>query len=71
MDEWIPVDGYKNLPVGTWLVEIESESMFGFLHTANVGKNVTTIGGNFAFDVPKVVAYQALPERYINHENGS
>lgn len=64
LNAWIPVDGFEKIPKGKWLVQLEREAMFALIHTANVGKNMTTIGGQFAFDLPKVVAYKSLPPEF-------
>jgi len=58
--KWKSVDGIEEVPEGKWLVRIERKSMFGTEHTANVSSNISTIGGQFAFDVPKVIAYKSI-----------
>lgn len=57
---WIAVDGYRNMPVGTWLVYIPSDPVL-FFHVATVHSNITWIGGHFGFDMPEVTHYQELP----------
>ena len=59
LETWIPVDGYKNLPIGEWLVYIPEATVK--LQTATAHSNITFIGGHFAFDQKKVVAYTSLP----------
>ena len=59
MSSWISVDGYKNIPVGEWLVYMPDER--DSIQAAHIHKNVSTIGGNFAFDRKKVTKYRPLP----------
>ena len=60
--DWIKVDGYKDMPVGFWLVEVD-ESWHGLtMHTAAIRKNMSVIGGHFAFDMGRVLRYRPLPE---------
>ena len=60
--EWISVESYRDIPVGTWQVATEARgSRDAETHIAKVEKNVTIIGNCFAFDLPRVYAYaQAL-----------
>lgn len=60
--EWIRVNGIKEVPEGSWLVELEREYGFGFIHSAEVGGTFSIIGGHFAFDCPTVIAYMPLPK---------
>lgn len=62
---WAKVDGYINIPVGDWLVQLEKESMFNIIHTAHITENMCTIGGQFAWDMPKVIAYMPLPNPLV------
>lgn len=65
MNDWIPVNGYKELPVGDWLVLTDlNEPIFDSLvmHTAAIRENVGVIGGLFPFDQRDVIAYRPLPE---------
>ena len=61
--EWISVESYRDIPVGTWQVATEARgSRDAETHIATVEKNVTIIGNCFAFDLPRVYAYApALP----------
>ncbi len=61
--EWISVESYRDIPVGTWQVATEARGSRGAeTHIATVAKNVTIIGNCFAFDLPRVYAYApALP----------
>lgn len=58
---WIDVDGYEDLPEGHWLVRIEREMWGVDVFTAIIRKNLSMIGTNFAFDMPKVIAYAPVP----------
>lgn len=61
MSNWIRVDSYKDLPVGTWLVAVELPTgSTREYHIAEVADNMTTIGNHFAWDMPKVFKYKAL-----------
>lgn len=55
--QWIPVDGAENAPIGDWLFLMED----GTQHTGNVHENVTIIANYFIFDMPKAIAYMPLP----------
>ena len=72
MSKWIPVDGYKNLPVGNWLVQLSEPHFHNTLHTASVHPNVSIIGGSFGFDLEgDVIAYRELPkETETEYESG-
>lgn len=59
--EWFTVDGYKGVPQGNWLVQLEEESWGTNLAVMN-NNNVAIIGTAFAFDMSRVVAYRELPE---------
>ncbi|AUR85578.1 restriction alleviation protein [Vibrio phage 1.076.O._10N.286.51.B7] len=61
--QWISVDGYENLPLGTWQVATEARgTRSAETHIATVENHVTLIGNYFAFDLPRVYAYApALP----------
>ncbi len=63
-DEWIEVDGYKDVPKGDWIVQLEDEHRDCALHVINSHPNISIIGGNFAFDHSRVVAYHPLPQPY-------
>ena len=62
MDNWISVDSYKDVPIGRWLVQVEDhEYSDNNMHVMTSRKNLTLIGNYFAFDMPRVIAYQPLP----------
>ena len=65
MIDWKPVSSYKDLPRGLWLVKVNKASHGLEYHTAAVRSNVTVIGGLFAFDQHKVIAYAPIPETDI------
>ena len=62
-NEWTPVDGAENLPVGTWkVVTAERNNREREIHIAKVVVNRDrhkriTVGNYFHFDMPKVCAY--------------
>ncbi|KKM77339.1 hypothetical protein LCGC14_1371070 [marine sediment metagenome] len=65
MSKWIEVDGYKNLPVGNWLVQLDEPHFHNVLAVVHVHPNITVIGGYFGFDTEgKVIAYRELPEEF-------
>lgn len=57
--QWVSVEGYKDVPVGDWLVYMPEAR--DKIQSAHIHKNVSTIGGNFAFDLPQVTAYCEQP----------
>lgn len=61
MDKWTRVNGYKELPVGNWLVLLNKEVFGSKIQVAAVHPNMVTVSGHFAFDVPMVIGYMALP----------
>lgn len=68
--KWIPINGYKELPVGTWLVTMEEDLLDSYVHTAVVHPNICCIASNFAFDCPKVIAYRPMVEAYVPPQVG-
>ena len=61
--KWIKIDGYRKLPIGDWLVYIPEDNVSKY-HVANVHKNITLVGGNFAFETRgPVTHYMELPEK--------
>lgn len=73
---WTKVNGYENMPLGIWIVEVQQAHWGLYFHTASVNANGTVIGGRFGYDMPKVIAYTELPERFSSvdpdcaHERG-
>lgn len=59
--KWKRVDDYKQLPEGSWLVELEEPMLGSNLAVARAHPNLTTIGGRFAFEAPRVIGYANLP----------
>ncbi len=54
---------FKTAPKeGIFLVFLEEELLGNRIHTMNRRKNVSFIGSNFAFDVPKPLFWMELPE---------
>jgi hypothetical protein len=68
MSEWISVDGYENMPVGTWLTWHESRpSRDCEFQVTTIGENGFAVSGNlFTFDLPRVTHYMPLPEPPTN-----
>lgn len=60
-NQWVSVEGAKQLPVGEWLVYLEEPLIGSNIHAAVVNENMTIIGSLFAFDAPKVIAYMKQP----------
>lgn len=63
MSKWIPVQSYKDVPEGNWLVKIEDDR--NPFHVANIHPNITTIGGCFYFDKKRVISYFDTPVEEI------
>lgn len=61
LPRWIAVESAKDLPVGVWLVYLESEMVGSRIHPARVHPNITNIGSCFAWDAPRVIAYAPPP----------
>lgn len=59
---WIAVKDWKELPQGHWLVQLETPSWGCPFAVASIRPNSSIIGGLFAFDQKRVVAYMPLPE---------
>lgn len=65
MSEWIEVDGAENIPLGVWLVTTnERGNREKEIHTAKVRSNFITVGNQFYFDMPKVIAYMPAPSPF-------
>lgn len=63
---WTSVDGYKKLPVGSWVVRFDTDrehDKYGVMWVAEGGNGsiYATCGNAFAFDLPDVVAYADIP----------
>jgi hypothetical protein len=58
-DDWVAVDSYKDLPLGTWLVKMPVGDEHK-LQIAYVHQNITFIGHCFAFDERRVTAYKSI-----------
>lgn len=61
MSEWISVENYKQVPEGNWIVRIENSKRCCDMEIMNSNKNISIIGGAFAFDHGRVTAYHPLP----------
>lgn len=62
MDDWIEVSGYKDVPIGNWIVQVDKSSSDCDMHVMNVHKNISTVGQHFTFDMPRVLRYHPLPK---------
>lgn len=63
MSAWTTINGVDELPVGTWLVEVQKDEYWEPYHVAVKHKNITIVGGHFSFDMPTVIAYAPIPQR--------
>lgn len=59
---WIAVNGYKDVPVGVWLVKLEKDLCGSHVQTMKQCGNVSVIASVFAFDAPRVTAYMEIPK---------
>lgn len=66
MSKWISVKDAEEIPLGAWLGYLEVKTLGTRFHVVRVRKinngNLTLVGGNFSFDMPRVTAYQPLPK---------
>jgi hypothetical protein len=62
MSKWISVKGYKEVPIGNWLVKADCKSHGCNMSVIKRKENVTMIGDHFAFDHAPIIAYHPLPE---------
>lgn len=62
MNNWMEVDGIKNMPLGNWIV-VMADGKYGVCEVvkSQQGK-FAVINGRFYFDYEPVVAYMAMPE---------
>ena len=58
LNPWISVNGYEEMPIGLWLVKIDSARDHPMV--ANIRDNVSLIGGYFAFDRKPVTHYKDI-----------
>jgi len=68
-NEWI--DTNISDPTGDKLVALEPNKEGKVeIHVANFHKNITTVGGRFDFDMPKITHWKELPEipKYVEPE---
>jgi hypothetical protein len=59
---WIAVESFKDVPKGSWLFKTEEERSGNTVHTGTNFGNGCVIGGHFAYDMPRVIAYAPIPE---------
>jgi hypothetical protein len=64
--EWIRCNGYKNLPVGNWLVLVDDPREEKRVQACTARANVTLVGGIFAFDAKPVIAYMPQPSAWLD-----
>ncbi len=62
MNDWIEVNGWKEVPKGNWLVQLAHPFFGCYMDVIKKGENLCIIGNFFASASEKVIAYQALPE---------
>jgi len=56
--DFIPLDDYNKLPVGTHLVKIDDTQVRGCYHVATVSSsNIVVVGGHFSWDRKPLVSY--------------
>lgn len=59
--EWISVNGSKELPIGSWLVEVKDKRKGRISRqVAVVHKNLIVIGNHFDFDMRPVISYYSI-----------
>lgn len=58
--DWINVEDEK--PRGRCLVYLECEVAMSIMHTAYFDDDVEIVGNFFAWDMPKILFWQPLPE---------
>ena len=57
-NKWIEVAGAQDIPVGTWLVQVEKDR--DPYHVAIIHTNINIIGNCFDFARPRVLRYKKL-----------
>tara|TARA_R110002020_G_scaffold96724_4_gene231299 strand:- start:45 stop:233 length:189 start_codon:yes stop_codon:yes gene_type:complete len=62
MSGWIEVEGINEVPVGTWLVEVDAKKTRNPFHVAVIRTNVSIVGQHFAFDMPNILRYCEIPK---------
>lgn len=61
IEEWIKVDGIKDMPsTGEYLGQLAEKTDGTEFHVVVRHPNVTFVGGHFANDMPKVIAYRTI-----------
>lgn len=55
--EWVSVDSYEEIPIGTWQVAELRKVGSPAIHIAEIGANLSIIGGHFGFDRGRIYAY--------------
>ena len=61
MDNWIKVDGYEGVPMGNWLVRIESGKNSFYVEVISRNRGISVIGDHFAFEDNRVISYHIIP----------
>lgn len=65
-NSWIDVDSYDDIPIGEWLVALDSDCDVHHIATVIVnssGQKLVIIGNYFHFDMNRVIAYRGF-EKY-------
>ena len=65
---WIDCDKWEDLPVGSWLVRIDKETMpYAVADVAenNSGHKIIDVGGHFHWDMRKLIAYS----NYVKYDD--
>lgn len=61
-DEWVPVDGFENMPSGEWQVFSDGSMPSGKIQSASKKDTYGTVGSIFHWNAPKVTHYKPLPK---------
>jgi hypothetical protein len=59
--DWTPVESYKDVPMGFWLVKLETDMKCKYAILKR-HENGSVVGDHFAFDSDRVIAYRSIPE---------
>lgn len=62
---WIPVECTEDVPLGVWLVRLDTDDVNSQYQVMDNRENVAIIGDLFHFDCKNVIAYCKIKE-FIN-----
>ena len=61
--DWIPLDDWKDLPIGTWLVKVKKDRKpyhVAHVNETSSGSKLLIVGNYFSWDMGEPIAYASF-----------